>query len=127
VVTNFKHDNALVNSNIKLNGSNIKNNIKRTVNIAENFSPNNGVVVLTDQTSSALLLGKWVIVEYRNRAVQTETNIFVYDSKNNVASTGRAFLAVNFCTIAEYRLSMIKIVAIIMRNNGTNKSSHAFA
>ena len=44
-------------------------------------------------------------MEYRNRTLQTIINTFVYENKNSVASTGRALLAVNLCTVVEYRLN----------------------
>ena len=52
------HDNVLVNSNTKLNGSNVKSKMMEMVNKAIYFTPNMGVVGLTDQTRSVLLLGK---------------------------------------------------------------------
>ena len=64
-------------------------------------------------------------MEYRNRTSQTVINTLVYESKNSVASTGRAFFAVNLCTVAEYQLNLMKTMAILMRYNGSTKGNHA--
>ena len=60
-----------------LKGYNIKKRNIQTINRAKNFNPNNGVVVLIDHTSSVLLLGKWVIVEYQKRTFPTISTNFV--------------------------------------------------
>ena len=57
-VTSLKCESFLVNKSIRLKGSNIKKRIMQAINKTNNFSPNNGVVVLMDYTSSVLLLGK---------------------------------------------------------------------
>ena len=68
-----------------------------------------------------------MIEEYRNKTLQTVIEIFVNENKKSVASTGKAFRAVSFFTVAEYRLNIINMVAMLMREKGSTKCNHALA